>query len=92
MPLHSLQSEKCEFSSSLVSRGGDRVAMWFYNSKVEQTLLGRQETRILVLALPITHYDVGKSFPLSRWFQIYLSIKYKACHKSYTKLGNEVEM
>lgn len=67
LPLSCLWSEEGEYSPSLVCSGGGRVVLWCHNSKVEQTLLGRQETRVLVLALPVTHYDVGKSFPLSRW-------------------------
>lgn len=83
MSLHTLQSEEYKSSHSLVSRGGSRIAMWFHSSKVKQTLVGGQETWVLVLVLSMTHYDVRKSFPLSRWVQIYLSIKCRAYQKNY---------
>ena len=71
MPLQynqiTIQSEECKFSPSLVFSGGNRIAMWFHGSKVEQTFLGREETWVLVLTLPLTHCHVSKSFPFSRW-------------------------
>lgn len=73
MPLHSLQSEDAKSSSSLVSRGRNRIAMWLHSNKMEQVLSGEQETWVLVLAFPPIHYHVSKSFPFSRWIQIYLS-------------------
>lgn len=65
MLLQYLQSEKGKSSLSLISNGKNKTVMCFHSNKEEQTFLGRQEIWVLVLALPITHYDVCKPFTFS---------------------------